>query len=173
MNNKIKAAVLGCTGYTGLELVYILTKHPNVILSFLGSQNYAGNFINKYDNRIKDIKLPKLDLLEKIKFSELDVVFFALPHNVSQHIIRNNIGKSVFIDLSAAASNCFLFSNCSFAFSNSCSSLSISTDLLFFLFLIKNRSSSSLLMAIPSPIKKSLMKNKVLYTISNLSIRFG
>ena len=101
MNNKIKAAVLGCTGYTGLELGYILTKHPNVILSFLGSQNYAGNFINKYDNRIKDIKLPKLDLLEKINFSELDVVFFALPHNVSQHIIRNNIGKSVFIDLSA------------------------------------------------------------------------
>ena len=32
MNKKIKAAVLGCTGYTGLELVNILNNHPNVII---------------------------------------------------------------------------------------------------------------------------------------------
>ncbi len=32
MNNEIKAAVLGCTGYTGLELVNILIKHPNVAI---------------------------------------------------------------------------------------------------------------------------------------------
>ena len=96
MNSKIKAAVLGCTGYVGLELVYILTKHPNVIITFLGSQSHAGNFINKYDNRLGEKSLPKLNLLEKINFSELDVVFFALPHNVSQNIIKNNIGKSIF-----------------------------------------------------------------------------
>ena len=101
MNSKIKAAVLGCTGYAGLELVYILTKHPNVTINFLGSQNHAGNFINKYDNRFGGTSLPKLNLLEKINFSELDVAFFALPHNISQYIIKNNIGKSIFIDLSA------------------------------------------------------------------------
>ncbi len=101
MNNKIKAAVLGCTGYTGLELVNILAKHPNVKISFLGSQNHSGDNINQYDDRFKDLVLPELNLLEKINYSELDVVFFALQQSVSQNIIKNNIGKSVFIDLSA------------------------------------------------------------------------
>ena len=56
MNNKIKAAILGCTGYTGLELVNILKNHPNVILSFLGSQNHAGAYINTFDTRLKKKK---------------------------------------------------------------------------------------------------------------------
>ena len=42
MNEVIKAAVLGCTGYTGLEIINILKNHPNVTLSFLGSKNNAG-----------------------------------------------------------------------------------------------------------------------------------
>ena len=101
MTNKIKAAVLGCTGYTGLELVNILIKHPNVTLSFLGSQSHSGDFINKHDKRFKNVSLPQLESLENINFSKFDVVFFALPHNVSQKIIKNNFGKTIFIDLSA------------------------------------------------------------------------
>ena len=101
MNNKIKAAVLGCTGYTGLELVNILNNHPNVILTFLGSQSHSGEYINKFDERLKNVLLPKLNLFDEINFSEFDVVFFALPHKVSQNIIKDNFGKSIFIDLSA------------------------------------------------------------------------
>ena len=63
MNEKIKAAVLGCTGYTGLELVNVLKNHPNVIISFLGSQSHSGEDINKFDKRLKNISLPKLNLL--------------------------------------------------------------------------------------------------------------
>ena len=77
MNNEIKAAVLGCTGYTGLELVNILIKHPNVTLSFLGSQSHSGDFINKHDKRFKNVSLPQLESLENINFSKFDVVFFA------------------------------------------------------------------------------------------------
>ena len=77
MNKKIKAAVLGCTGYTGLELVHILKNHPDVILSFLGSQSHSGEYINKFDKRLKNDSLPKLNLFNNINFSELDVVFFA------------------------------------------------------------------------------------------------
>ena len=31
--NKIKVAVIGATGYTGLDLVYILSKHPKIKLN--------------------------------------------------------------------------------------------------------------------------------------------
>ena len=101
MNKKIKAAVLGCTGYTGLEIINILKNHPNVTLSFLGSKNNAGKYINEFDKRLTNESLPKLCLLEEINFLDIDVVFFALPHNISQNIIMNNFGKSIFIDLSA------------------------------------------------------------------------
>jgi len=29
-NNKLRIAVIGATGYTGLDLVYFLSKHPKV-----------------------------------------------------------------------------------------------------------------------------------------------
>ena len=31
----LKVAVIGATGYTGLDLVYILSKHPKVKLIYL------------------------------------------------------------------------------------------------------------------------------------------
>ena len=33
MYNKINVAVIGATGYTGLDLVLMLSKHPKVKLS--------------------------------------------------------------------------------------------------------------------------------------------
>ena len=35
MNNLIKVAILGSTGYTSLELIKILKDHPNVSINFL------------------------------------------------------------------------------------------------------------------------------------------
>ena len=32
MHNKIKVAVIGATGYTGLDLILMLSKHPKVII---------------------------------------------------------------------------------------------------------------------------------------------
>ena len=59
MNNKITVAVLGSTGYVGLELIYLLSKHPNVTVKFLGSKSFANqdinaseeiwNFVSKFD----------------------------------------------------------------------------------------------------------------------------
>ena len=101
MNNLIKVAVLGSTGYTGLELVYILSNHPRISISFLGSESSSGKSINSFDERLKKKSLPILSSIDKINYSEIDIVFLALPHNVSQQLINDNIGKSRFIDLSA------------------------------------------------------------------------
>ena len=40
MKNKLKIAVIGATGYTGLDLVYLLSKHPKVkILNLCATKN--------------------------------------------------------------------------------------------------------------------------------------
>ena len=54
MKQKITSAVLGSTGYAGLELINVLSNHPNVSIKFLGSDTFPGEEIKKFDNRISN-----------------------------------------------------------------------------------------------------------------------
>ncbi|MGH7464612.1 MAG: N-acetyl-gamma-glutamyl-phosphate reductase, partial [Longimicrobiales bacterium] len=43
MNNKpCSAAILGATGYTGLELVALLARHSRIRATFVSSESQAG-----------------------------------------------------------------------------------------------------------------------------------
>ena len=53
LHNKIKVAVVGATGYTGLDLVLILSKHPKVSIKHLCATKNLGKKINSIDKRIK------------------------------------------------------------------------------------------------------------------------
>ena len=46
IKKKIKIAVIGATGYTGLDLINILAKHPKVNISYLCSTKNLGKNIN-------------------------------------------------------------------------------------------------------------------------------
>ena len=39
---KINIAILGATGYVGLDLVYLLSKHPKVEIKYLCAQKSVG-----------------------------------------------------------------------------------------------------------------------------------
>lgn len=97
----IKAAVLGATGYAGIELVRLLSNHPEVSIEILGSQSFAGQKISEvYQNfeHILDKECEKLDL-EKVK--SCDVAFTALPHGASKEVIPALLEQGVkVIDLS-------------------------------------------------------------------------
>ncbi len=67
MNKLISVAVLGSTGYVGLELVKILIRHPNVKINFLGCENSPDLDISSFDTNIKKNVLPKLKLNNKIE----------------------------------------------------------------------------------------------------------
>ncbi len=82
----ISAAIVGGTGYTGIELIRLLSAHPNVSLDLLTSRSEAGT-------RADEI-FPSLRGISDIVFSDLgentlaalqqcDVVFFATPHGVA------------------------------------------------------------------------------------------
>ena len=53
VNNKLNIAVVGATGYTGLELVYLLSKHPKVKIINLCATKNLGKKISFFDKRIK------------------------------------------------------------------------------------------------------------------------
>ena len=102
-NHKIKVAVIGSTGFVGLELVYLLSRHPEVRIEYLCSQSNTGKKINLFDKRIKK-KLPSLVNEKKIKWNKVDVVFLSLPNGKAQNITKKLYSKFnhlKFIDLSA------------------------------------------------------------------------
>ena len=97
----INVAVLGATGYAGIELVRILSNHPEVSIKFLGSHSFSGKKIDEvYQNfnKILDIECKELDL-EEVK--NCDIAFTALPHGASKDVIPDLIECGVkVIDLS-------------------------------------------------------------------------
>ena len=103
MLKKIKIAVLGATGYTGLDLVNLLSKHPKAQLVYLCATKNLGKKINYFDKRIKK-KLPKITSIKNIDWRKIELVFLSLPNGESQKIIKKTFNKYKqlrYIDLSA------------------------------------------------------------------------
>ena len=99
---KLNTVVLGATGYVGLDLVYLLSKHPKVKLRHLCAKKNIGKSIQFFDSRIKK-KLPKISKLNKINWNKVNLVFLSLPNGEAQKIIKKLIKFEhiKFIDLSA------------------------------------------------------------------------
>ncbi len=98
---KIKAGIIGATGYAGAELVRILLTHPEVEIAAISSVSFEGQKLSdvypSYQT-LCDMECKSQD--EAVAKS--DVIFAALPHGLSQELAAqcDKAGK-VFIDLGA------------------------------------------------------------------------
>jgi len=99
----IKTAILGGSGYTGLELLRILLNHPKAEVLAVTSRQYNGCKLEEVFPSLHGFS--KLKLEDPAKFSALphvDLIFSCLPHHASMEIVPKLLknGKKV-IDLSA------------------------------------------------------------------------
>ena len=100
---KINIAVIGATGYTGLDLVLLLSKHPKANIISLCATKNLGKKISFFDKRIKK-KLPRISSVNKIVWSKIDIAFLSLPNGEAHKLVKKIYyqKKNVkFIDLSA------------------------------------------------------------------------
>tara|TARA_Y100001970_G_scaffold262126_1_gene345989 strand:+ start:13266 stop:14300 length:1035 start_codon:yes stop_codon:yes gene_type:complete len=100
---KINVAIIGATGYTGLDLIYLLSDHPKVNIKYLCARKNQGKKITFFDKRIKK-DLPKISSSKTINWSDIDLVYLSLPNGEAQIIIKKLYNKYKhlrFIDLSA------------------------------------------------------------------------
>ncbi|HWP57182.1 MAG TPA: N-acetyl-gamma-glutamyl-phosphate reductase [Candidatus Acidoferrales bacterium] len=100
---RIRAAVFGATGYTGIELVRLLTRHPNVELAVLTSENFVGKRLSEVYPAFAGTCDAVLEPADVGGLSpRFDLAFTALPHGVSMEVVAALVaaGKRV-IDLSA------------------------------------------------------------------------
>lgn len=98
----IKAGIVGGTGYTGVELLRLLSKHPNVEVTVITSRAEAGVKVAQlYPNLRGHVDLAFTEPDVKV-LGELDVVFFATPHGVAQNMMPALMKTNArIIDLSA------------------------------------------------------------------------
>lgn len=98
----IKVAVIGASGYTGLELMKILLVHPKFEISYIGNTE-GGTTISKLHKCLKnviEVEVNKTSASEIAKVAEL--AFLALPHQASMQLARELLALGVkVVDLSA------------------------------------------------------------------------
>jgi N-acetyl-gamma-glutamyl-phosphate reductase len=108
MTAKLKTAVLGATGYSGLELTRILLRHPQlakpVLLSRNGGNGNASDLADVFPALSGNGGYPLQALSwTALKQQNVNLLFLATPHETSRALVPEAIGHGLrVIDLSGA-----------------------------------------------------------------------
>jgi N-acetyl-gamma-glutamyl-phosphate reductase len=87
MGNTIRAAIVGSTGYGGVELIRLLLKHPKVSINSVISSSTAGVPVSEGYPHLSEILVDKLDAVDvSLIAGKADVVFMAAPHGVATEL---------------------------------------------------------------------------------------
>ena len=100
---SVRVAVAGASGYTGAELLRLLSQHPQVTLTAVTSEKSSGMTVSSVYPHLQNIIPLTFEALAPEALAErADVVFLALPHTKSMGPVAScmKAGKRV-IDLSA------------------------------------------------------------------------
>jgi len=79
----IKVGIVGGTGYTGVELLRILSTHPEVELTVITSRKEDGLKVADMYPSLRGKVALAFSAPEKAALDKCDVVFFATPHGVA------------------------------------------------------------------------------------------
>ena len=96
-----RIAILGASGYTGAELVRLIATHPDMRIVALSADRKAGLSMAEVFPFLRHLDLPKLQKIEEIDFSTVDLCFGALPHATTQEVVAKLPRGLKIVDLSA------------------------------------------------------------------------
>jgi N-acetyl-gamma-glutamyl-phosphate reductase len=101
--DRVKVAILGASGYSGIEAVRILATHPFVEMSLLTSEHYAGREIVDVYRHMAGFDLPPFEELRTdLIQGRAEVVISCLPERVGAPILAELVAGGVkAIDVSA------------------------------------------------------------------------
>lgn len=102
MSANIKVGIVGGTGYTGIELLRLLARHPKVDIDCITSRSEKGTPVSEMFPSLRgvlDLSFTEPDIN---RLTQCDLVFFATPHNVAMRMMPELMQHNVkVIDLSA------------------------------------------------------------------------
>jgi len=100
---RIKVGILGATGYTGAELLRLLSSHPEVSLEWLTSEKFAGRKISAVFPHLRGFTDLECSSVAELKgLGKVDAAFSCLPQGSSMHFTARLHGEGVrVVDFSA------------------------------------------------------------------------
>ncbi|WP_298815750.1 N-acetyl-gamma-glutamyl-phosphate reductase [uncultured Chloroflexus sp.] len=78
-----RVGIYGATGYTGIELLKLLSRHPEVEIAFATARSAAGQRLSEVFPIVSDLRLVAV---EEADPAGVDLVFTCLPHNTPELI---------------------------------------------------------------------------------------
>ncbi|MFM7745394.1 MAG: N-acetyl-gamma-glutamyl-phosphate reductase, partial [Actinomycetota bacterium] len=102
--SKKRAAILGVTGYTGVELLRLLAGHPHIDVVYATGDSQAGQRVaSLYPSLAAAYPNLVAEEHDAARLAGLDVVFLCTPHESSLELVPELVGKvGLIVDLSAA-----------------------------------------------------------------------
>lgn len=102
---KVQAAIIGATGYTGIELIRLIALHPNIQPTVITSRKEYGKKLYEIHPFLSSLPYAETELspLDPITISRTcDIAFLAVPHGTGMEIASQLIEQGIkVIDLSA------------------------------------------------------------------------
>ncbi len=99
---RIKVGIVGGTGYTGVELLRILSQHPQVDLHAITSRKEDGMPVAEMFPNLRGHVNLAFSSPDKAPLTGCDVVFFATPHGVAMSQAKELLAAGVrIIDLAS------------------------------------------------------------------------
>ena len=100
MSARIRASIVGGSGYTGGELLRLLLDHPTVEVAQVTSERQAGKRVSRTHPNLRG--RTDLKFTASTDLAPCDVLFTALPHGVAMGRLDQFLGLApVIVDLSA------------------------------------------------------------------------
>ncbi|UVI29876.1 N-acetyl-gamma-glutamyl-phosphate reductase [Paenibacillus spongiae] len=88
MNENVKVAIIGSTGYGGVELIRLLASHPRAAVTSVISSSSAGAPIAEGFPHLSEIRTDVLDDVDPaLIMSKADLVFLATPAGVAAKLV--------------------------------------------------------------------------------------
>lgn len=97
----MRTAVIGASGYTGGELLRLLSSHPKFKLCYIAAGSNAGEQITQLHPQLISFIGQSFEVTEVKKINECELVFIALPHGESSKLISQIDSKVKIVDLGA------------------------------------------------------------------------
>lgn len=99
----VRVAIYGASGYTGLELLRLLARHPQARVTTLTTRRDPQPHVAEVHPSLRgayDLRLENLTTAEVAQ--RADLVFTCLPHGASSEVVRELLGHGLkVVDLSA------------------------------------------------------------------------
>jgi N-acetyl-gamma-glutamyl-phosphate reductase len=102
--NRLRVAVIGASGYTGAELVRLLSGHPAADIVAMTADRKAGQDFSSVFPHLagaaRSFALPPLQAVDAVDWQGVDVAFLGLPHGAAQPLAAAIPERVRIIDLS-------------------------------------------------------------------------